>query len=391
MVLSLRHQPLKGLYLTHQALTTVFINLPLWTIIYLPPFLRPRRGWSLLRTLRLKVLQKWTKIAGRTGPIARSPDHLALVPGAKGDWVEPVPEKFVLGGIQCMAVAAGVSPVRLPGYWLDKEGSEIPLGKTALPGEQVLYHLHGGGYTDLSANPNDPTAAISRGMLQHSKNIQRVFSIEYRLSTATTHSFPTALIDALTGYYYLLHTVGFAAEDIIVEGDSAGGNLALSLVRYLVEHRNQPGMDILPPPGRLVLMSPWVDLSTFHETHDSSFFTCLTSDYLTHTGVHKNVATFVGPFGSGAAEVNPYISPASLHPALKASFKGFPRTFIAAGGAEILRDQIHVLKDRMVRDLGEETVAYYESPDAVHDYAALSFYEPERTHTFAKIAEWLAS
>ncbi|TFK53952.1 alpha/beta-hydrolase [Heliocybe sulcata] len=391
VLLSLRQQPFKGLYWAYQGLTTAFIYVPIWTIIYLPPFLRPRRGWSLWRTIRVRILQKGVAISAKTGPFMRSPDHLALVKDAKGDWVEPIPEELILGGIKCMAVAARVGPVRLPGYWLDREGSDIPIHKSPMPGEKVLYHLHGGGYAVLSANPNDPTAAISRGILNRSKDIQRVFSIEYRLSTPTTHPFPTALIDALTGYYHLVHTIGFAPEDIIVEGDSAGGNLALSLVRYLVEYATEPGMDALAPPGRLVLMSPWVDLGTVGETSDSSLFTCVDTDYITLQGIHRNVDIFTGPFGAAAADINPYISPASLHPALKVSFKGFPRTFIAAGGAEMLRDQIRVVKDRLVRDLGEENVAYYEPPDAIHDYTAFSYHEPERTDTFTRIGAWLSS
>ena len=62
------------------------------------------------------------------------------------------------------------------------------------------------------------------------------------LSTASqlfnyTHQ-AAALIDALAGYNYLVNTVGFHPTRIILEGDSAGGNLALALTRYLLEHRN---------------------------------------------------------------------------------------------------------------------------------------------------------
>jgi acetyl esterase/lipase len=100
---------------------------------------------------------------------------------------------------------------------------------------------------------------------------------------------------------------------------------------------------------------------------------------------------FVGPHGLGAAGINRYISPASL--SVTASFTGFPRTFIIAGGAERLYDIIITLKNRMVADMGEGggdgQVTYYEGPDAVHDYIAFAWFDPETTDTLQAIAEWL--
>lgn len=105
-------------------------------------------------------------------------------------------------------------------------------------------------------------------------------------------------------------------------------------------------------------------------------------------------AAFIGPHGMDAALRNPYISPASL--ALSADavrFKGFPKTFIVAGGAERLYDMIVTLKERMVADMGEGSgegqVEFYEAVDAVHDYLLLRWHEPERTETLRAIAKWL--
>jgi acetyl esterase/lipase len=100
---------------------------------------------------------------------------------------------------------------------------------------------------------------------------------------------------------------------------------------------------------------------------------------------------FVGPHGMGAAADNRYISPASL--SVSAHFKGFPRTFLIAGGAETLYDSIVTLKKRMVADMGEGygegQVTYYEAPDAVHDYLFLPWHDPERTDTLKAISKWL--
>jgi acetyl esterase/lipase len=71
------------------------------------------------------------------------------------------------------------------------------------------------------------------------------------------------------------------------------------------------------------------------------------------------------------------------------SFKNFPKTFVVAGGAEVLRDQIRTLKDRMRKDLGDENVKYYEATDGIHDYLVFNWHEPERTDTLKEIAKWI--
>ncbi|KAG0699414.1 hypothetical protein DFH29DRAFT_766614, partial [Suillus ampliporus] len=47
-------------------------------------------------------------------------------------------------------------------------------------------------------------------------------------------AFTAQLIYALSGLYCLTQTLGCAAENIIVVGDSAGGHLAIALRRYLI-------------------------------------------------------------------------------------------------------------------------------------------------------------
>jgi hypothetical protein len=64
-VFAYRHQPIKGLYrefysslhhisrpdfivtVTYQALSTLFVRVPFWILIYLPKYRRPRPSWSL--------------------------------------------------------------------------------------------------------------------------------------------------------------------------------------------------------------------------------------------------------------------------------------------------------------------------------------------------------
>jgi acetyl esterase/lipase len=279
---------------------------------------------------------------------------------------------------------------------MDKEGLDTPSGAPPTPGEKVVYCLHGGSYTQLSANPRDMTAGIAKGLLQHIPSVKRTFSIEYRLASAAPfpaeNPFPTALMDALAGYVYLVRIVGFSPENIILEGDSAGGNLALALTRYLLEARKDIP-DLAGLPCGLILNSPWADISPSHDTLESSSTKFKPYDYLMRPPagsgyVYYPARALTGPHGLGAASTNPYISSASKD-LPDVSFFGFPPTFITCGGIELLRDQIHTLRDRMTRDLGKENVSYFEAPDSVHDYLIFDFQEPERGQTLQAIAEWV--
>lgn len=335
-------------------------------------------------------------ILNRTGPLSIIPNHLAITsgPNVNGIWVEPVPN-FVTGALAIWMSVTSVAPVRIPGYWTYKKGAKLDIGAAPTPGEKVVYHLHGGAYIRLTAHPTDSTAAIARGLIKHIGSVHRAFSIEYRLSShkpyATANPFPAALLDALAGYNYLVNVVGFSPSNIIIAGDSAGGNLAHAVTRYLIEHKNVPGVTLPDPPGALVLLSPWVDLSTSHEVPGSSAETCAPSDYIqpVKRGIYYAKDAFLGPLGAGAAMHNKYVSPASLHPALSVDFKGFPRTFIVAGGAEVLLDQIRTFRDRMAKDLDSENLKYLEAKDGIHDYLVFEWHEPERTDALRQIAKWV--
>ncbi|KAF4620285.1 hypothetical protein D9613_000752 [Agrocybe pediades] len=401
-----RHQPLKGLYLTYQLITSVFLRFPLWVLLNLLPSWRPRKSWSLTKAVMVNVVRHFFSLGSKTGPFLKIPNHLALATGVNvnGVWI-PAANDLVTGKLKTWAQIADVSSIRLPGYWIHRKGVSIKVGAPPQPGEKVVYQLHGGAYVRLSAHPNDPTAQIAKGYVKNIDSVNRVFSVEYRLASykpfQVAFPFPAQLLDALAGYNYLVNVVGIAPEDIIVSGDSAGGNLAHALVRYLTDYQDSAEVKLPAPPGALVLLSPWVDLGTTTECiPNGSVKTNLRSDYIgQESGAGYAKTAFLGPHGLGFGDTNPYISPASLHPSLSVDFKKFPRTFIVVGGAEVIYDSVVILKDRMVKDLGEGDgvkpgdgkVRFFVAPDGVHDYLVFTWHEPERTDTYKAINRWLAA
>lgn len=153
-----------------------------------------------------------------------------------------------------------------------------------------------------------------------------VLSFDYRL--APEHPFPAALEDALKIWDHLMLT-GYGARDIIVAGDSAGGNLALTLVHKLKQQER------LLPRG-LVLLSPWTDLTASGKTHQTkaNIDPILNARYLEEV---------TEAYAGGQDLSDPLISP------LFGDFTGFPPAYIQVGGNEILLSDSTRLHKKMLK------------------------------------------
>ncbi|MEI3122772.1 MAG: alpha/beta hydrolase fold domain-containing protein [Oscillospiraceae bacterium] len=119
----------------------------------------------------------------------------------------------------------------------------------------VILYLHGGGYTCGSleyAKGFGATLAAEGGV--------RVFCAAYRL--APENRYPAALDDALESYQYLLKK-GYAAHQILLCGESAGGGLIYARRLKLRELG-------LPLPCGLIGISPWTDLTESGETYETN-------------------------------------------------------------------------------------------------------------------------
>ncbi|KAK1224600.1 hypothetical protein PQX77_012495 [Marasmius sp. AFHP31] len=393
MALQYHRQPFKTVYLLYESFSTLFFKFPAWFLIAIPRRWRPVPTRSFLRTLSIHLISHVVAALDKTGPLAREPSHRALE-GDDGVWVDPVPH-LMDRTLQSWASIASVEPIPIPGYFY---GTKPDLHKSLdLSQRKVIYSLHGGSYIQCSAHPSGVNSTIVRAFLDKTHgSVPFVFAIEYRLSTThplkPSNPFPAALLDALAGYNYLINTLHIPPSNIIIEGDSSGGNLALALTRYLVEHQSQ-NPDI-PPPVGLLLLSPWCDIGFSHDVPPppSQYTLGLSADYdPAPRGMDYAKEAFVGPHGMGAAEINPYISPASRHRSMNASFKGFPKTFICAGEVENLHPQIQLLKKRMVRDIGDDQVTYWEGKDESHDYLVFPWLSPTWERTMKEVSDWIHS
>lgn len=173
----------------------------------------------------------------------------------------------------------------------------------------VILYCHGGGYS---------TGSCLYGRTLTSKLAAAasidVLGFDYRL--APEHPYPAALEDALKAWDYLM-LLGYGARDVILAGDSAGGNLALVLALKL----KAEGRFL---PRGLVLMSPWTDLTASGKSYRTraEVDPVLNAEY-----INRMTKAYI-PEGENLE--NPLISP------LFGDFKGFPPVYIQVGENEIL-------------------------------------------------------
>lgn len=186
----------------------------------------------------------------------------------------------------------------------------------------VILYCHGGGYSTGST----VYARTLTKKLAESTSMD-VLAFNYRL--APEHPYPAATDDALKAWNYLMY-LGYGARDVIVAGDSAGGNLALSLTLRLKEQER------LLPRG-LVLLSPWTDLTKSGKSYESRKEV---DPVLDHEYLDRMIENYAG----GQALSNPLISP------LFGNFKGFPPTYIQVGDNEILLSDATLLHKKLLKE-----------------------------------------
>lgn len=241
----------------------------------------------------------------------------------------------------------------------------------------------------MHASPSSGSYAICQDMPSHFPQFSRALNVEYRLSLGPPQTyenpFPAALIDALTAYNYLLDTLHFAPENILVTGDSAGGTIALQLVRFIAH--TQPNAP-LPMPCGLFLLSPTTDWGGSHTLPESSMVRSQPSDWIDGFTSGYSTRALLGRLPKSHAWDDAWISPASRDlPSTEGLFEGFPPTFMLAGGAEMSLDQIRTTYERMKGDGVEVELTVY--PDATHVLLGMPWHEEEKEGGYKVMQPWV--
>lgn len=177
----------------------------------------------------------------------------------------------------------------------------------------VLLYLHGGGFVYGQTPPH-----LHMGAYLARRLGVRLLMVDYRL--APEQPFPAALDDCLAAYSWLLEQ-GFQAKNIVLAGDSAGGNLTITTLMALRDR----GM---PLPAAAACLSPVIDL-----TEKNSQNPDFKDPLLPPEAMQFYTAAYVGDHDPH----DPLISPAF------GDFRGLPPLLVHAGEQEILRQDALLL------------------------------------------------
>ena len=215
----------------------------------------------------------------------------------------------------------------------------------------VLY-FHGGAY-------------YLCGFGTHRQNVARLaracggraLLVEYRL--APQAAFPSQLVDALNSYLYLLYPPegvmheAVPAEEIVIAGDSAGGNLSFALLQLLLQlHRTKGatasnptvrynGRDVeVPLPAGVGAMSGWFDIARAQRSMEYGKY-----DYLPEANHDEDLSGFpkddvwptTPPRGDLFCDLSLLTHPL-VSPVLARDWSGAPPLWVMTG-QELLTDE----------------------------------------------------
>ncbi|HEV7504193.1 MAG TPA: alpha/beta hydrolase [Thermoanaerobaculia bacterium] len=224
----------------------------------------------------------------------------------------------------------------VPGVWCE------PASHRA--GVAMLY-LHGGVFAY-------GTAHAYRNFVGHiaARSGVPAFVADYRL--APEHTFPAALDDARAAYRGL--TSQFGARHVALVGDSAGGGLALSLLREELGARCG------------VLLSPWTDLALTGGSLESK---AADDPLLTRAALEASARQYLGDHDPRDPRASPLYGPTG----------GTPPIQVHVGTAEILLDdslrlgshdrvEVHAWED--MPHVFPSSIGLFEAAQAAHDLIA---------------------
>jgi acetyl esterase/lipase len=203
-------------------------------------------------------------------------------------------------------------------------------------GKYVLF-LHGGAFV---INFTKRHWGMVRTLVEQGSCT--VVAPDYPLSPE--HSYRERLELVVPLYRRLAERVG--AENIILMGDSAGGNMCLALARKLQAEGG-------PQPGQIILISPWLDVTMSHPG-------------IPATDPRDPLLPVAGARFAGAAHAGGDDPQHCLVSPLYGPLKGLGRISLFTGTSDILNPDAHKLKEQAAAE--GVPLNFFEYPEMMHSW-----------------------
>jgi acetyl esterase/lipase len=339
------------------AIFVVLSKLPILSVYYAVK--RPDPKWTLRQSLMNNLMRAFLYHSA----VVRAKTPLTLEPGSEGERfmrIPPAEDQYLRGILDDKTVR----PVTTGGTWYPTPPPKEYKGK-------VILHFHGGGYAIGEGRATD--AAYAGKTLTENTAPYALF-VQYRLASNDQGRFPAALQDALSSYTYLL-SQGYVAENIVISGDSAGGHVALSLLRYLSTENVS-----IPPPRALLLWSAAVDLEAAKDplsVNQSRFYA---TDYLDGTFSSWGASSFTAGLNLSDSALRAYVVQ------LGYPFRAISPIWICVGSLEILGPEgLRIGEELREKGSMVETHSISQAPHDVLFVGNILGFEGEAVHA-AKLA-----
>jgi epsilon-lactone hydrolase len=219
----------------------------------------------------------------------------------------------------------------------------------------ALVWFHGGAYCFGSPR-------VHSGLAGHLAVAPGAPVVMPRYRLAPEHPYPAAREDSLAAWRALAGEHG----ELVLGGDSAGGNLALVTAIALREAGD-------PLPAGLLLMSPWVDLTLSGDS-------IAANDGKDALLRRKHLRPHVDAFTGSLDPADPRISP------LNADLSGLPPTLIQCGSDELFLSENIELASRLEKSGVEVDLQVYEG--MWHDFQAHAAQLEVSRRAVSRMAAW---
>ncbi|KAI0107023.1 Alpha/Beta hydrolase protein [Nemania sp. FL0031] len=337
-------RPFKTLYTTFCIFSTL-ASIPWLLVRYSFRSARPFTEWSLKYCILNAVVRNlftWYAKTRHDGMSAVTLDHQKAM--QRHAVAEPADPSLYSG----VLTPSKATPAPVGGLWYP-----APLLATSPDAEnaKVVLHVPGGAFV-LAFGQETWGEKVSSPLLKYSK-ATHCFYAQYRLAKSSSTRFPAALQDFLTCYNYVL-SLGVNPNNIILSGDSAGGNLVLGLLRYLESSTSAT----IPLPGGAMIWSPWVHV-TLQAGADFESSKNSANDSIVPAILQWGAEAY-WPEHEPTAEELAYISPLN-HP-----FYTKVPLFIHGGTAEGFFEVVQEFSNQMAQ-VGGNRARLHATKFAVHD------------------------
>ena len=285
------------------------------------------------------------------------------------------------------------APERVPVYFYalrdDSETTSDAATESNPAKTRVIFFIHGGG--NVVGHPtHEPFlqfyARTLRAVASTSPTPKCVLiAPSYRLATIAENVFPAALQDLVAAYDYVLDK-GYDASNIVIAGDSAGGNHGQ--YQYTLALRSTRGTDTTiaivlahlvlqsgrPPPRGIIAIAPSATRVSDHPSDHTE--AQADKDILSVSAYRDMRKAYIG--NSGVSHTDPLVSGAFIP-----FTTSWPRTLILVGTADHLIDASRELERRLKGlDRPVELVEYDERP---HGWWVMEHVFPENIQDAVEI------